>query len=551
MKLSISVLLFLLGTIVASSLASFHKPQLSGTAFAYVNGKIVADPDASVLRSAVAVAFWNDTCLTTGWGELAITTNKAYSNEQQVYAAGFLEGALTQKRIHQAQQNLFFNVFGKNMTVPSKLVDFMNDQIAFLKHPNHPSDKQLQKNLHFRQLVFRQFEGLVAGYQAEAPASEMLSFMDLYLHNSAGDLEDLAPWFSETKFTRSPFPGDLDPLQLDCSSIIKLTPTDLFAAQGTWRGFGCMAPRIYKFYFFELEHAANTAIQFSSTPGFISSKDDFYITKHCVLDPVSRTQTCQPDQGLVVMETTNAIFNKDLYNRLTPKCFLTWQRTMGAMFVAETGEDWGRLFIEDNSGTYNNQWMIVNYGEYVAGLPLSGRVLYVIEQIPGDYEGAYVDHILMHQGYWGSYNIPFFERIYNASGYNTKPGNTNSYEHCPRANIFRHQHARITDMTGMQWIMQYNEYQTDPDALGQPNNAIASRYDLRSPNPAPFGSIDAKITSAVWANSLRSRAIAGPTRQDQPAFHWDENQAFAETLHLGHPNIFEYDWVDMYFPSQN
>lgn len=62
-------------------------------------------------------------------------------------------------------------------------------------------------------------------------------------------------------------------------------------------------------------------------------------------------------------------------------------------------------------------------------------------------------------GYWPSYNVPFFEEIYNKSGYPdvvAKQGPDVSYQLAPRAKIFRRDQGKVTDMESMKKIMRYN-----------------------------------------------------------------------------------------------
>ena len=47
--------------------------------------------------------------------------------------------------------------------------------------------------------------------------------------------------------------------------------------------------------------------------------------------------------------------------------------------------------------------------------------------------------------------------------------------------------------------MQYNDYLEDPLSAGNPANAISSRYDLRTNNPAAFGGIDSKVYYLIYS----------------------------------------------------
>jgi len=96
---------------------------------------------------------------------------------------------------------------------------------------------------------------------------------------------------------------------------------------------------------------------------------------------------------------------------------LEFVRAMIANRLADNPTDWVELFKLHNSGTYNNQWMILNYAAFQPGSPLPFKdVLYVLEQMPGHvmYDDL-TDH-LIDQTYWASYNVPYFPFIFNVSG---------------------------------------------------------------------------------------------------------------------------------------
>lgn len=67
--------------------------------------------------------------------------------------------------------------------------------------------------------------------------------------------------------------------------------------------------------------------------------------------------------------------------------------------------------------------------------------------------------MLSFPGYWPSYNVPYFEKVYNLSGYPDfvkKHGLDFSYQLAPRAKIFRRDEGKVVDMDSMKKIMRYN-----------------------------------------------------------------------------------------------
>lgn len=69
-------------------------------------------------------------------------------------------------------------------------------------------------------------------------------------------------------------------------------------------------------------------------PGFLESLDDFYIL----------------GSGMVMLQTTNNVFNTSLYDFVVPQSVFAWQRVRVANMMASSGKEWGTLMAKYNSG---------------------------------------------------------------------------------------------------------------------------------------------------------------------------------------------------------
>ena len=182
----------------------------------------------------------------------------------------------------------------------------------------------------------------------------------------------------------------------------------------------------------------------------------------------------------------------------------------------------------------------------------------MVEQIPGLVVGKDVTAEL-ERGYWPSFNVPYHEEIYVASGYpevDAKAGALpfTEYQMAPRAQIFRRDQVGVTDTDSMCELMRSNKYDTDPLFAGQspdPWNAICARGDLSQPVPSAGGGTDTKVTSILNVRSsegamLRARIVNGPTSQGQPAFAWSKSGALEQTdRHTGQPDVFDFEFEDV------
>uniref|UniRef100_A0A9J8DHR4 Phospholipase B-like n=1 Tax=Cyprinus carpio carpio TaxID=630221 RepID=A0A9J8DHR4_CYPCA len=164
-------------------------------------------------------------------------------------------------------------------------------------------------------------------------------------------------------------------------------------------------------------------------------------------------------------KTSNNMFSSSLFSVMTPEALLGWQRVRAAHALACIGKQWAQIFSKHNSGTYNNQYMVVDLKRVSLGRQIEDWSLTVVEQIPGLVlyldQGCKKSYALpiISIGYWASYNIPFHSDIYRMSGYGVmweKYGKDFSYDLCPRVKIFRRDQRKVTNLDTLKYIMRHN-----------------------------------------------------------------------------------------------
>jgi hypothetical protein len=220
---------------------------------------------------------------------------------------------------------------------------------------------------------------------------------------------------------------------------------------------------------------------------------------------------------------------------------------------ATTAVEWHQLFQRYNNGGYNNQWMVVDYKLFVPGTRLAPNTFVVGEQAPGLYVFDDQSAYLNTNGYWGSYNVPFYSQVWEYSGYApmyARYGNAYSWSMCARAQIYRRDQHMVQDLETLKTMQRYNKWQVDPLALQDSCRGISARCDLNSPwqngtlnGFSAFGAIDGKVTDETLIKQFVSHAVSGPTWLSQPIFWWSNMWDHIPTLEL--PRIYNFHWVPM------
>lgn len=483
----------------------------------------------------VVDASYTDSYDKTGWELAEFTMNPEIDAPLLAYSAGYAEGSLTKMRINQQWNNTIgSHCQGSTLSESCKKLEiFLQENLIWMttmikKNPDSVYWKEVRN-------VLLQVQGLVDGYNNKdiIDLTIRLEPFGFLLFQLGGDLEDLEVALGLEKYFSRRVVGSGS-----CSALIKVVKTadggtDLLSAHDTWSDYNGMLRIMKRFNFPSYSEA------YSGYPGSIYSGDDFYIMS----------------SGLVTMETTNGNGNNALWKYVTPQSVFDWVRNLVANRLASNGREWCLTFEKFNSGTYNNQWMVIDYNKFQDDA--KSEILYVLEQLPGMIEYQDVTNVLLEKTYWASYNIPYFEGIFNASGQPAmvkKYGDWFTHDKNPRARMFARDHGNVKDLKSLIKLMRYNDFKHDPISRCNctppysAENTIAARSDLNDPNGKyPFGAlgqrnhgaVDVKVTSVSLMTTMSMVAECGPTHDQQAPFQWSTSP-YAKTSHVGHPDKFQF-----------
>ena len=489
----------------------------------------------------VATAFYTDSYSETGWDKLAITTNSMFSDEIQAEAAGRLEGELTKDRIYTHYLNI-----KDDYLIDDKISDFLEKQESFVfdsVKKNGKSDPMLYNAY----LIKIQYNAIMEQYNSKVDSAKQLTKNDFHTINYIAEIPDLIEKFRVEKTGETDYKKMSEKELLDnflkrthCSALFKIKNdlSELYYGHNTWNTY-YSAIRIIKEYNLNYNNrwVKSKNIIFSSYPATMSSLDDFYVSSH----------------GLIAIETTNIFFNDTMYKEIIPESLFTCERAMIANRISNSSREWVDNFIKYNSGTYNNQFMVLDKNKVnLINKTIDFDAFHIVEQLPGFAKINNVTDFLKF-GYWSSYNVPFDKEIYKKSGIeeiiDERPEIASSidYDNCARTKIFRREQSYADNLEGFMKLMRYNKYKTDPYSEGKPSNSISSRADLSG---SCSGAYDSKVgvLSDFSEGKVKIHLIGSPTWDEEEGiepFNW--NNASERCQNHSHnliPETFKFDWIE-------
>ncbi len=262
---------------------------------------------------AASAEFSDSTNHKSNFGQLTVRSSSNFSDDKQLFAAGFSEGYLTAVRIFQQYNNMLCEIDCTGNR-PKEVEDFFIIQDAWVR-------TQVEKNptstyWNYLGSLMEQFDGQRAGYAAsdfgQAHPLDRWAFM---LLNGIGDLFDVIPAVVPNRkpdFHAMTYVEAKSYLTRagHCSALVRVTDdlSDILVGHNSWYVYSAML-RIFKTYRFDLHNRQqrSSAISFSSYPGMLSSLDDFYM---------------MADSNLIMVQTTNNVFNASLWDLIVPQSLL-------------------------------------------------------------------------------------------------------------------------------------------------------------------------------------------------------------------------------------
>jgi hypothetical protein len=460
----------------------------------------------------LAIATYSADMNTTGWMIYNAEVNTASPDWEQFYSIGYMEGYLAYETIWFARYDLDYIL----ADYPEQFATFIQNQTTWFDFMIrfHPQDPYWDLVNTTRAQLYGMYQGYNDAINQTNRPDLYLNFTNFYMVTYWADLFGAISSNVNSTVVNAP----------RCSFLLKMTETELFASHDSWNFFDTML-KIFRKLSFNLQNplVKTKQMSYSGMPGSVPSQDDFYML----------------DNGRLVSETS--LINNNVTNTeyLHADSLPYWIRITIANLAYDTQQTWTDMFFKYRSGTYNNQWLIVNFDEYNQGkanLSNLTNVIWIVEEFYGyTSQQDVTQELFVPQGYVASYNVPYSPQIQNISGDPT------NYTNDTRYYLFKKYAPGIQTLDDFKFVMRLNNISDSNDYC----EAIASRCDLssNSPFPFPFGAIDSKVTSDSLIYQQEAWVIAGPTtEQDIAPFDWENWPQFNQSR-VGMPSVFNFSWI--------
>jgi len=428
-----------------------------------------------------------------------------------------MEGYLSYENIFNVYSDLS-SFFVSNYS--EQIINYQNTQLSWINSQISANPQDLWWQL--VNATVAELQGMYQGYlnATNGNQSMYLTWTQFYSITYQFEFGDVATSFSDA--------AEQNIEHEHCSFLLRLTNESLFVSHTTWDNFVGIY-KTYKVLDYYLWNPMVTTgrMTYSSFPGSLPSGDDWYIL----------------DNNIVVTETTIVSDNASLYEWIHPDSVPYWIRINVANMVYQNQSQWAEVYFTQRSGTYNNQWLVVDFNNYwhaKNNISAAQNIIWMVEEFYSLTSAQDVtQELLIPQGYVASYNVPYNQTLWNVSE------NPTTYTNDPRAILFAKYAPGIQTIQQHQYTMRLNNISDTGDYC----QAIAARCDLQTNSSFPFGACDCKVTSDFFVGQHQALIIDGPTSETVPPFNWEDWPQY-QNNRVGMPSFYNFSWVFL-DPYQN
>lgn len=471
-----------------------------------------------------------DTEFKEGWDIYSININ-----EELVFTYGILEGFTFATRM----ENHYLNINQTLYPEPFKeeVINHINEQMKFSRKLilDEKEDELYRKALNN---TLTHFDGLVKGYDLfkeyqkernlfvkqnqstidfkDINEDLFLKEIDIIVLSLLGELSDITNSYKTTFENKKQ-----DFLSKECTIFSKIIINEseildnILYAHNTHNIYSLMnrSFKIIKSSFFN-------SYKFSSRPGDLNSKDDFYII----------------DNLMVVAETSLEILDKNLYKYIKTDSIPKWIRVNIANKIAKNPREWIDVFFKYNSGTHNNQWILLDLVEFskMKGKNVNDinkeKLIYIVEQLPLDEPQLKdITKELFQDSYVAGYNTPYFQFSYDFMGYKGRP----DYSTARRNKLIKNEMLKVFNFEDAKKAIRYFD-------LDDICDNINPRCDYNS--NTPFGGIDGKVFS--YENQLQIIS-SPPSNKLLGVEPFCFGEKFKNYPHFGINECMNFSWISI------